>query len=144
MTLGLEVWPPSIKVTSFDSEWGKNTLQKPIVLVFIGSCASCVAKELMAWQVVHDKWLKRLGILVISRDSQEQIDEFVKETGFTLPIISDSDGSLTKAYNAIWVPRVYGIDKKGNLTWIEKEIVSKQSPEGYVQAIWATMGSEQP
>jgi peroxiredoxin len=135
---------PQLKDAPVNAEWNLSAVEKPTIIVFIGPCSSCMAQNLVAWQKVYDKWSGKLRILIISRDSRDHIVEFVKMMKLTLPVIPDPDGSLAKAYNAAWVRRVYGINSKGILVWIESDMTSKVDPVRCTQEVWAAVRGERP
>jgi len=90
----------------------------PTLLVFIGSCASCVGQTLSEWEEVQ-KIHEGLKVLIVSRDSEERVRDFLRSTGIRLPIIPDPDGRYAKRYNALWTPRCYGIDERGRIVWVQ-------------------------
>lgn len=90
----------------------------PMLAVFIGTCSSCMAKDLRQWESV--KTDSELNVMMVVRDSPQQVKAFWKEHGLTLPFTTDPQGNLHKVYNAIYVPRAYGIDAEGRLVWIQK------------------------
>ncbi len=112
---------------------------KPVIIVFIGTCTSCLTPDLFEWEQVQREEGKRLGILFVSRDSKQRIREFLKQNLLTVPIIPDERGLLAKAYNAIWTPRIYGIDENTRLVWIQKD-TSVADAHTIAQEIWKRRG----
>jgi thiol-disulfide isomerase/thioredoxin len=50
---------------------------------------------------------------VIYRDSPQDAANYLKESGFNLPIVIDKDGKAARSYGVRGVPETYIIDKKG-------------------------------
>jgi peroxiredoxin len=62
--------------------------------------------------------LKQTGLTVLLIDIQEShstVEAAVKERGYTLPVLLDSDGSVTQAYGVHATPTVYLVDSNGYL-----------------------------
>jgi hypothetical protein len=111
---------PIAMVTPFGQERKSLAADgQPTVLLFIGACTSCEAKELMRWTQIQRE-TQGLRVVVISRDRIENITEFLKGKRSPLPIIADPQGVLARTFNAIWTPRVYGVDVNGRVAWIQK------------------------
>ncbi len=98
----------------------RPSAEQPKILIFIGACSPCVLNDLKQWERLQPQW-QDVKILLVGRSTPKQITDFVKSTQLTLPIIPDPQGRLAKAYNAVWVPRAYVIDRQGKITWIQKE-----------------------
>jgi peroxiredoxin len=67
---------------------------------------------------VYNK-VKQSGLTVLLIDIQEShsvVEAAVKERGYTLPVLLDSDGSITQAYGVHATPTVYLVDSDGFLT----------------------------
>lgn len=90
------------------------------ILVFIGPCASCTARDLKQWQSIaaHNPQKR---VLIVSRDTPSNIARFVESERFLLPIVADPGGVSAKAFNVTWIPRTYQVNEKGALTWIQTE-----------------------
>ena len=63
---------------------------------------------------IHRK-LAQTGLTVLLIDFQEShstVDAAVKERGYTLPVLLDSDGKVTRTYGVYATPTVYLLDSK--------------------------------
>jgi peroxiredoxin len=134
LSLGAKV--PTIRMVPVNGEAEFLSAGKPVVLVFIGACTSCASGDLTGWQQMQERWRDRLEIVIVSRDSKKRILEFLQQTKLTLPIVPDPEGILSKAYNAVWVPRIYGVNGAGNLVWLQKDAAAGVDPERIAQMIW--------
>jgi len=95
-------------------------------VIFVGPCAACVANDLREWERVQQLH-GDTGVVIVSRDTPERIDAFIRDNDFRLPIVPDPDGSLAQTFNALWIPRAYGLSPDGQLIWIQKDDASMPS-----------------
>jgi peroxiredoxin len=61
---------------------------------------------------VYNK-VKQTGLTVLLidiKESRSTVQAAVKERGYTLPILLDSDGAVTQAYGVIATPTIYLLD----------------------------------
>lgn len=94
----------------------------------------------MQWDQVEKKW-QELRVLIVSRDKEENIRRFLtSHPKIKLPIVADPQGRIAKTYNAAWTPRVYGVDKMGQLVWIDQP--TQIAPESIAQMVWARVGGD--
>jgi peroxiredoxin len=134
----LERQAPAITISSVDGR--KIRLgHQPTIVVFIGTCTSCVAANLTEWERVQNGKGERLAIVIVSRDTKQRIHEFLKRTPLTMPVLPDEHGVLAKAYNAVWIPRIYGVDESARLVWIQKDTYTKDA-QTMAQEIWQRIG----
>jgi hypothetical protein len=92
--------------------------KRATLLLLIGPCAPCVIEDVRRWEEMT-KRQPDLGCVLVSRDSQANIDGFRKKEKVTLPILPDEDGGFSQALNGIWVPRAYLLDNQGRLLWVQ-------------------------
>jgi len=92
----------------------------PTVLVFIGPCAACMSRLLSAWQSVAAGHPES-NLIIVSRDTRERIDRFLRQTRLSLRIVEDPKGRISRSFNAVWVPRACRLDSDGRLAWIQKD-----------------------
>lgn len=102
------------------------------ILVFIGYCTSCMASELSKWAELRSK-AQDIKMVIVSRSSAEQVADFLEGTKQNLPIVSDPEGRLAKAFNAVWVPRVYGLDRQERIVWIQRK--NSVDPQAVVHTV---------
>jgi hypothetical protein len=112
----------------------------PTVLIFIGACSSCQAKALIHWQRVYDKWRGKLNVVAVSRDTPENIALFRKYYKVTIPMLPDPDGRAARQYNAIWIPRVYGV-RGGKVVYVEKD-QSSMMPDDVARQLIGNKGGQ--
>ena len=68
--------------------------------------------ELPSIHTVYGK-MKQTGLTVLLidiKESRSTVEAAVKERGYTLPVLLDSDGAVTQAYGAIATPTIYLLD----------------------------------
>jgi methylamine dehydrogenase accessory protein MauD len=86
---------------------------RPSVLVFVSpSCAPCAAlmPHLNAFQRTNDG---KANILLFSQSEPQPCLELIQAHKLKLPVISDPEGSISKAYKVHATPFAYGLDEEG-------------------------------
>ena len=79
-------------------------------------CPPCRA-EMPSMQKLYDKF-KDKGLELLAVNLQEDLQvvkDFADNSGFTFPILLDSNGEVGGIYGARSIPTTYIIDKKGNV-----------------------------
>ena len=74
----------------------------------------------------------RMLAICIDQGGKDAVNAFFRESGLTLPVLVDSDGSVGKLYGVTGVPETFVIDKKGviikkiigPLNWSAPEVVN--------------------
>lgn len=89
---------------------------RPLFVVFIGSCAGCVQGSIQNWEAAM-KAHPAHCLVFVGRDAEESITQFRRKTQVTAPILADVDGKFQRALNAAYVPRAYHFDVEGKLSW---------------------------
>jgi len=90
----------------------------PAAVLLIGPCSSCAGKDLLAWRQIAAQHPGR-AVIILSRDTAEGVDAFIRTNRFPFPIISDPTGQMSRPFNPIWAPRAYGVTADGHLSWIQ-------------------------
>jgi peroxiredoxin len=103
------------------------------VLLFIGSCSSCVERDLMAWRQVAST-RKNPAVIIVSHDTPQGVAEYVRSRRFPLPIVPDPHGEMAKGLNVLWAPRAYAVTGEGRLTWVQKN--QEMSADMIAQEVW--------
>ena len=86
---------------------------RPSVLVFVSpSCAPCTAlmPHLNTFQRSNDG---KVNILLFSQSEPQASLELAKTHQLKMPIISDPEGAISKAYQVRATPFAYGLDEAG-------------------------------
>ena len=81
-------------------------------------CPPC-REEMPSLQALQDKLGQRdLRILALSvDDSWETVNQFMKETGFTIPVYSDFNRQISSRYGTTQYPETYLVDKNGRVAY---------------------------
>jgi cytochrome c-type biogenesis protein len=105
-----------------------------VVLSFMGTrCSSCRV-EVRQLKQVYDKYHDSVAILSISidtaYDTNEQLLQFINETGITWPVAKSTD-NVKNDYDVKTVPTIFLIDKSGYVRFkhageITEESLSKE------------------
>ncbi len=79
-------------------------------------CGPC-RKELPLLQAAYPEWKERgVVLLAISTDKErEKVAPFIKENGYTFPVLYNENTS--KTYNVSGIPTLFVIDKKGKVQY---------------------------
>jgi len=103
-----------------------STLRGRVVLLDMWTfgCINCrnVIPSLREW---HEKY-KDQGLVVIGNHFPEfgyekdldNLEKAVKELKITYPVAEDNEGQTWRAYNNIYWPTLYLIDKRGNIRYV--------------------------
>ena len=93
----------------------KNKTKHVVILSFFASwCKPCIA-EIPHLQVLKDKYKDESikFFLINVGEDKEKIQEFLKSQGTTITILMDKYKKVSEKYDALRLPRLIVIDKKG-------------------------------
>ena len=93
------------------------SLRGKVVLVNFWAtwCEPCVT-EMPSLQKLRDRFAPRLEVLGINyQEGPVRINEFLRESGITFPIVRDTDGAVAKAWGARIFPASFVVDRAGNV-----------------------------
>jgi hypothetical protein len=105
------------------------------LVVFIGTCGDCVARDLLQWQGIAGQYPEGRLVLV-ARSTPTQVRDFVRKYSIAFPVVSDPEGKLGGAVNAAWFPRAYSVDPEGRVTWIQTN--DRLTPVATAAAVWGS------
>ncbi|MBI1911657.1 MAG: TlpA family protein disulfide reductase [Deltaproteobacteria bacterium] len=90
---------------------------KAVMLNFWATwCVPC-REEMPSMESAYRK-LSEKGLVIMAVNSLEpqgSAAEFVNGNGYTFPVLPDESGSISKLYNARFLPTTYLIDRQGHL-----------------------------
>ena len=117
------------KEFNLEKEIGKNY----IFLDFWATwCYSC-NQALPHIEKIHKDYKdKGLVVIVISEDGPESVGKvasFMKEKGYTMEVLLDTDGKVSKMYKVDAIPYKVLIDQNGNIVWQHKGYVKGDENE---------------
>lgn len=93
-----------------------DTRGKAIILNFWATWCGPCCNELPAFQKLYDEYGDRLQVLAIDyAESKEEVNDFIKENGYTFPFALDEDRSVSALYPTDGIPYTIVIDKNGNI-----------------------------
>ncbi len=105
---------------------GRKEMSQARLVVFGGPLSSCCTRESegvahrIASEVQQKVAHQSVEVVLVLQAPAEAVREYAANQRLSFAIVSDEDGSLAKAYNAFWTPRVYGL-MEGQLRWMQKE-----------------------
>lgn len=89
----------------------------PVVLNFWASwCPPCQAEMPFIERLWQDGTLQRNGLLFYAIDMGEKaetVQSFITSKGYTFPVLLDSNGDISDAYNVRAIPVTFFIDRAG-------------------------------
>lgn len=99
--------------------WRLSGLRGSVVLInfWASWCAPCLS-ELPAMQRLHESMKanrKFRLVTVLFRDEPLRAYHYMRQNGYTFPLLIDSSGDVSAAYGLTAVPETFLVDKKGVL-----------------------------
>jgi peroxiredoxin len=98
---------------------------RPLLLHFWApSCRPCVA-ELPLWQKRFEvAAMQGYAVLAVAGDDAEDVQKFLKEGGYTLPVVVDASGQLFSALRVTAIPATAAVDRRGVVVEYREGVVS--------------------
>lgn len=99
--------------------WQLSDMQGSVVLINFWAtwCSSC-RDEMPSLQNLYNivKGDPRFHLItILHKDSPENASSYLKQNSYSLPFVTDTDGSVSAAYGLTGVPETFIVDKKGVL-----------------------------
>ncbi|MBI5681605.1 MAG: TlpA family protein disulfide reductase [Deltaproteobacteria bacterium] len=95
----------------------KDFRGKVILLNFWATWCPPCKFEMPEMESLYKKY-KDKGLVMLAVDIQESpntVKKFIQKNGYTFTVLLDSDGDVSRLYNAVYIPITYIIDKNGKL-----------------------------
>lgn len=97
---------------------------KTVVINFWATWCPPCKKEMPDFDLL-DKELKKKNDAVLlainmtdgKRDTKSKVEAFVKENGYGMRVLLDTEGKAAKLYDIKWLPTTVVVDRKGKLRW---------------------------
>lgn len=112
---------PAFELTALDGAAYRvgGERNKPLLINFWASwCIPCQI-EAPDMQALYEKFAGQFdlyGINVTSQDTRKEAESFVKQYGFTFPILLDQEGSALASYRFQSIPTSFLVDRNGKIT----------------------------
>jgi thiol-disulfide isomerase/thioredoxin/tetratricopeptide (TPR) repeat protein len=137
---------PSFTLPGLKSgHWSLSSTRGHVVVVnfFATWCPPCRAEtpDLIA----AEKRYASKGVIFVGIDDREDpslVAVFVKTKGIRYPIVLDSDGSVSKAYDVRAIPTTYIVDRSGVIRYRQVDQLDAATLEGALDAVLS--GSQLP
>lgn len=104
---------------------GQKEVSKARIVVFGGPLSACCTRESvdvargLPAQLRQRTVGQDVEVVLVLQASTDAVRQYAASQRLNFAVVSDEDGSLARAYNAFWKPRVYGL-VGGRLRWIQK------------------------
>lgn len=113
---------PSLTLTSRDGKEVQTTElsdgKMMVVMEWASWCPDC-QQQLPIIQELYEQYGDRVTFVLMNlsddRDPQEQVDNYIKEKGYTFPYYYDKDGQVKEKLGITSIPTTFLVDKTGNL-----------------------------
>ena len=105
--------------------------EKPVVVNFWASwCPPCKA-EMPYFEKAIEEYGDQVEFLMVNvtdgmRETVEKADEFIKEAGYTMDIVYDSDLDASSTYFVQSIPRTLFVNKNGELVFDQVGMISEE------------------
>lgn len=106
---------------------------KIVVLNFWATwCAPCV-KEMVYFQEVQNLYPDKVLILAINQEeSPEIVNQFIQDMGFSMQVLLDQKGEVTKLYKVLALPNTFFIDGQGIVRYHHLGSLSREQLDVYL------------
>ncbi len=107
--------------------------EKIVVLNFWATwCAPCV-KEMVYFQEVQNLYPDKVLILAINQEeAPEVVSQFIQDMGFSLEVLLDQQGEVTKLYKVLALPNTFFIDGEGIVRYHHLGSLSREQLDVYL------------
>ena len=97
-------------------------------------CGYCV-KEFPDLEELWAEYGEKIHILAVNvGETKKVIDDFLKKTPYTFPIVMDTNYTASRAYNVSGIPVTYIIGKDGSIVFSRVGMMSKKDMITAVEA----------
>ncbi len=100
---------------------------KVVVLNFFATWCPPCKQEMPSVQRLFNKMKgKKFALLAVSvdRTSTDSLKKFMKENGYTFPVLHDKEGQVSNMYGVMGIPTTLIINKKGEI--VDKVVGAKE------------------
>lgn len=108
---------PDFSFTTYTGETHSlaDFLDKPLLLNFSGTWCGPCQQEFPELEALHTTYAGQYNLLVVCvGDSDEAVDSFFSQNGYTFPVVNDVDGAIAALFGAgAFVPQSFIIDTGG-------------------------------
>jgi cytochrome c biogenesis protein CcmG/thiol:disulfide interchange protein DsbE len=112
---------PAFKLTTLDGAstykvGGKR--EKPVIINFWASWCGPCDREAPDLQALFDRYKGKLDLYAVNAtkyDTTRGAKDFVKEKGFTFPVLTDTQGDAGDAYKVFNYPTTFIVDRNGQI-----------------------------
>lgn len=115
------------------AELGKNNGKPTIINFWASWCPPCKV-EMPYIQKAYEKYGDRVNFMMVNltaMDDKEKMEQFLKEGGYSFPVLLDETGKVGEMYQAFSIPVTYIVDENG---FIIKHVMGAMS-EGQLTEI---------
>lgn len=108
---------PDFTLKSLDGQTVKlsDSIGKPVLINFWASWCGPCREEMPYLQKIYNDY-KDTGLvfyLINIGESPDTINKFLKDNGYSMPVLLDSDKSVSQSYRITGIPETFFIDKNG-------------------------------
>lgn len=109
-----------------------------VALIFLDFCASCATHEAYrVWEELQGQFPKDT-VLLVTQDTPQELTKAKRSYNYmpTVKLLSDPNKQGAKQWNASWKPRVYALNERGHLTYIQPMTVLDNDAINQIYKLW--------
>ena len=111
---------------------------RPVLVNFWATWCPPCRNELPAFQAAYEEYGEDITFMMVdltdgTRETQEIVDEFLIETGYTFPVYFDLDGSAAKAYQLYSIPETVGVNAEGKVIFLQVGALTEETLQDVIE-----------
>ncbi len=134
--------PPDFAIPATDGAHFLSDLRGRVVIIdFWATWCGVCTDEMQYFVRAQQSFGSRVAVLTVSPESRAVAGTYFRFAKIPLPIVEDSDGSISRAYSVSKVPVTLVLDPAGDVSYVSVGGLSWDELRGAVEQAAATTGA---